>query len=314
MHGVGDSGDTWVVNDEEDSVGLKLANEGYDVWIGNVRGTKYGLKHTTLHKKQKKFWKFSWQNMSQYDLPAGFEYINKETGSNITYIGHSQGATIMLAALSDEIPGVLKYLKNVVLLSPVAFASHMESGVMKFMANSSLPQRFIALHMYSFLQPDFFESDMGHIFCEFYPEVCGDWLSKLYGYDPDYDNFAQINLILEHEPGGTSVYNLVHWQQLVLNGRFSKYDYGNAKENFQHYGQLNAPDFNLSNIKMPVSMFFGTYDTIEVKADAELLINALNGTTTPSFYKYYPYDHVTWTWGKDIGLYFDELLKQINGK
>jgi gastric triacylglycerol lipase len=313
MHGVGDSGDTFVINDEENSIGLKLANSGYDVWIGNVRGTKHGLNHVKLKTRQRKFWEFSWEEMAEFDLPAGFEYIHKETGQNITYIGHSQGSTIMLAALSDENPIVTKHLKNFIALSPVAFVSHVESGVIKWMSNSSLAKMFLTLHMYSFLQPDFFSSEMGHIFCQFYPDVCGNQLSKIYGYNPVYDNYDQINVILQYEPGGTSVFNMIHWQQLVKSGKFCKYDYG-MKENIKKYGAPMPPDYDLSKIKIPVNMFFGTYDSIIGDEDSKLLIDALSGTEKASYYKYYPADHVTFTWGKNINMFWNDMMAKIEGK
>jgi lysosomal acid lipase/cholesteryl ester hydrolase len=41
--------------------------------------------------------------MAAYDLPAGFEYIHKNTGTNlIDYIGHSQGTLQMFIALAQS--------------------------------------------------------------------------------------------------------------------------------------------------------------------------------------------------------------------
>lgn len=40
--------------------------------------------------------------MSAYDLSAAFTYISNKTGiEKIDYIGHSQGAMIMLVALAE---------------------------------------------------------------------------------------------------------------------------------------------------------------------------------------------------------------------
>ena len=39
---------TWLVNSPDESLGFILADNGYDVWLANVRGTKYSNGHTAL--------------------------------------------------------------------------------------------------------------------------------------------------------------------------------------------------------------------------------------------------------------------------
>ena len=46
MHGLTDSSDTWVLNDEDKAPGFLLANRGYDVWMSNSGGYEHSRRHT----------------------------------------------------------------------------------------------------------------------------------------------------------------------------------------------------------------------------------------------------------------------------
>ena len=48
----------WVVNSPEKANAFILSRAGYDVWMGNNRGSKYGQYHKTLDPKEKEFWDF----------------------------------------------------------------------------------------------------------------------------------------------------------------------------------------------------------------------------------------------------------------
>lgn len=73
-------------------LGYILADQGYDVWIGNVRGNKYSRSHSYLDPdNQIEFWDFSWHHIGIYDLPAMIDYVLEQTGQeNLFYVGHSQ--------------------------------------------------------------------------------------------------------------------------------------------------------------------------------------------------------------------------------
>jgi len=310
QHGLLDSADTWVINDEANSVGLQLANQGYDIWLGNSRGNKYSLEHVVLKPSDPQFWQFTFQNMSQYDLPAAFDYIHRQTDQMINYIGHSQGTLIMFAALSDRDPTVLKYLKKYIALAPVAWVAHITAGPVQLIAHTSLAQLLVDLHQTQFFPANWAESEFGHIFCKTFVNVCGNVLGYLFGADPDYDNYKQYNIILEHEPSGTSVTNMLHWRQLVLTAKFNKFDYGTSG-NMLHYGQPSPPDYNVSNINVPLYMFMGTHDNFVDERDTQTLLDALKGNPDV-YYKEYNADHMTFLWSKDLSFYFNDLLSTLS--
>lgn len=74
MHGLVDSSDGWVVNDEL-SPAFLLAEAGYDVWLGNNRGNKYSKEHLYLKPTSKEFWDYDWEEIGTYDVPAMTDYI-----------------------------------------------------------------------------------------------------------------------------------------------------------------------------------------------------------------------------------------------
>lgn len=61
QHGFFDSSMLWVCNGADHSPAFKLADEGYDVWLGNNRGSTYSRKHVKLDARtDKRYWDFSW--------------------------------------------------------------------------------------------------------------------------------------------------------------------------------------------------------------------------------------------------------------
>jgi lysosomal acid lipase/cholesteryl ester hydrolase len=93
MHGIIDSSDSSVVNDEN-STAFILSDAGYDVWLANSRGNKYSKRHTTLKIDSFEFWNFSWEEAATYDLPAFTEYIlDTSKYTKLAFIGHSMGNT-----------------------------------------------------------------------------------------------------------------------------------------------------------------------------------------------------------------------------
>ena len=72
---------------------LLLVDAGYDVWIGNNRGTMYSWDHKSLNcATDNAFWDYTWADMGLYDDTANITAIKEATGvDKVFYIGYSQG-------------------------------------------------------------------------------------------------------------------------------------------------------------------------------------------------------------------------------
>ncbi|KVH93328.1 Alpha/beta hydrolase fold-1 [Cynara cardunculus var. scolymus] len=130
LHGLFMGGDAWFMDSAKQSLGFILPDHGFDVWVGNVRGTKWSHGHVSLSERDKDFWDWSWQELALYDLEAMLRYIKSETSSKVFVVGHSQGTIMSLAAFTQ--PDIADLVEAAALLSPISYLDHITS---KFVLN-----------------------------------------------------------------------------------------------------------------------------------------------------------------------------------
>ncbi|XP_017781320.1 PREDICTED: lipase member K-like [Nicrophorus vespilloides] len=79
---------------------FQLHNRGYDIWLGNNRGSFNSPEHQYLPKNSREYWNYTnickLDDLGDYELPAVIDFIAQKTGKKekIIYVGHSQGTTI----------------------------------------------------------------------------------------------------------------------------------------------------------------------------------------------------------------------------
>lgn len=86
------------------SLAIQFVDSGFDVYLGNNRGSIYSRFNEYLDpvNNEDRFFDYSFFEMGKYDQPAMINaIINHLHGYNdLTYVGYSQGTTQMFSALA----------------------------------------------------------------------------------------------------------------------------------------------------------------------------------------------------------------------
>eukprot|EP00878_Enallax_costatus_P019936 GHUV01021051.1.p1 GENE.GHUV01021051.1~~GHUV01021051.1.p1 ORF type:complete len:378 (+),score=78.16 GHUV01021051.1:184-1317(+) len=220
QHGLLGSSTDWMLNGPGLSLPLLLADAGYDVWFGNVRGNIFSRNHTILDLTDAAFWQFSWDDMAARDLPAMFTHELMLTGaSELSYIGHSQGTTIGMAFMASHADTALaELIKVAVLLAPVAYATHVDSPPLLALATFNTDELFILLGFHEFLPSVEMLARLEGEFCKYQPAMCVNLLAAICGYNPSNLDERRLATYVNYTPSGTSVKNMAHWSQVGLQG------------------------------------------------------------------------------------------------
>ncbi|KAL1314659.1 triacylglycerol lipase 2-like [Arachis hypogaea] len=274
QHGILVDGMTWLLNGPDQNLPLILADNGFDVWISNTRGTRFSRRHISLDPSTPAYWNWSWEELGRYDLRAVVEYVSNQTGQKIHYIGHSQGTLIALTAFSEG--KLVNKLKSAALLSPVAYLSHMTTELLNVAARLFLDQLIKTLGIAEFSTRGIpFQSFLNQLCAQ--PGVdCSDLFTAITGNNCCLNSSA-VSLFLKNEPQSTSTKNLIHFAQIVRSGVVAKFNYGRGDQNIRIYGKASPPIYNLSNIPhdLPLFLSYGGRDALSDVLDVQTLLDSL---------------------------------------
>ncbi|RYR54760.1 hypothetical protein Ahy_A06g030040 [Arachis hypogaea] len=116
------AGDAWFLNTPEQSLSFILADQGFVVWVGNVRGTRWSHGHRSYLVKNKKFWDWSWQELALYDMAEMINYIYLVTNSKLFIVGHSQALGLAYQRLCRYTAAIKSYGRAIELDDKMVFA------------------------------------------------------------------------------------------------------------------------------------------------------------------------------------------------
>ncbi|XP_035790629.1 lipase 3-like [Anopheles albimanus] len=267
----------FVVTGPENGLAYVLADAGYDVWMANVRGSRFARKNVQLTVAQSEFWDFSFHEIGTIDIAAIIDYVLLETNAQrIFYIGHNQGMTALFTLLSAK-PRYNRKLHHAVGLASIAYLGTTDNRVLRRAAE--LTDRIYAtlrsLNVHEIKPtPDIIRLLSGAVCSGETNDMCAVALRGLLGTTVDRSR-ALLPVIVDDLWCSISTRQLIHFGQLMQTRKFQQFDYRNNMLNTKKYGQAKPPEYNLSRVMVPVSLFHGTKDFITSSKDAMRLKNEL---------------------------------------
>ncbi|KAM3955566.1 lipase 3-like isoform 2-T2 [Aphomia sociella] len=302
LHGLISSSAEFVVQGPGRALAYLLADAGYDVWLGNARGNYYSRENLVLNPDNRRnldFWRFSWDEIGNIDLPAYIDYILELTGqSKLHYIGHSQGCTAFLV-LNSLRPEYNDKITSFHGMAPAAFFIYNTIKLINFLAPYEAPLEAIA-----------FRLGIGEIlgtreairwfalnFCtedSIFHGLC----TRLIAGDDDYFNTTLTPLFLSHAPAGSSLLQVTHYGQSINSKDFRRYDHLPIT-NIQLYGQPVPPAYDLSKITAPVHLHYGLSDMTTYYRDIYHLAERLPNLVGLYQAERSSFNHIDFVWATD---------------
>lgn len=282
-HGLDESSDVYIVNTEGKSLAIVLANSGYDVWLLNNRGTAYSRQHSKYHVSDPKLWDYSFQEMASIDVPEVLAFITLFTKQEkVVAIGHSQGSTQFIAAMSDidTSQRVQSKLHALIGISPVPMISniHGRTKIIYDLITYYIPFRnYIGINypVLSSTTRNWFKNSIRAL-CSFSVTTC-EGIMWLPGLIADNHCPNALGRLLEVLPGGASFRSYAHFEQLSRINEdlpvLRKFDFESPEENSRRYGAAVPPDYNYTLISTPLFFHSGRKDTLSTPEGLERFAN-----------------------------------------
>ncbi len=321
QHGLMDNGFSWLFKHIDRNFPVILADLGYDVWVGNSRGTIQSTEHRDLKnfdsgESAGRYWDYSFDEMGLYDFPAVVDYILDASGyEKLAYVGHSQGASQFFVKASTDPDYVNAKIGAFVGLSPVLYVKNAPGFFEKLAAWLPAIDLLYKLNLKNFwVTPGLLKYQA--MICKYIPWVLPPIVQFIAGWTTNQTiDLDRIQMIAGNEPGGTSAQNLLHWMQLVRNGGFRKFDFG-SEGNMQKYGTTTPPDYpvkRLGELKMPIYLMAGKADSIIGWEDLSALMQLLPHGF--GFEQIDDYGHLDYIWADSAHTkIYPQIIRFLNGK
>lgn len=279
MHGLLGSADDWLLMGPGKSLAYMLADAGFEVWLGNARGSKYSRRHVSKHSAQADFWQFSTDEIALHDLPAMIDYVLKTSNQEkLYYVGYSQGTTAFFALASAR-PEYNDKIIMMYALSPMAYMSNTRSPMLRMIApTSAFSERLHQQLGHGEFKPNKeLVATVGGSMCETEigcKRVCSNINFVMSGVGVENLDVELLPVIMRHLPAGASARQIKQYAQAVAHRDFTKYDFG-AEINQRVYGSPQPPKYDMKMVRTPVALYYSEEDWLAHPQDVERLAKEL---------------------------------------
>ncbi|XP_065860696.1 uncharacterized protein [Euphorbia lathyris] len=324
QHGVFDSSMGWVSNGVVGSPAFAAYDQGFDVFLGNLRGL-VSREHVDKNISSRKYWRYSINEHGIEDIPAMIEKIHQVKTSELK-ISHSDieeetnddnqpyklcaishslgGAAMLMYIVTRRIEEKPHRLCRMILLSPAGF--HHESNLVfttveylcllfapilaPIMPGLYIPTRFFRMLLNKLAR------DLHN-----YPAV-GGLVQTLIGYFLGGDSSDWVGVLgLPHynmnDMPGVSFCVVHHLAQMKHSKRFIMYDYGSASANMAVYGSKEPLDLceYYRLIDIPVDLVAGRKDNVIKPAMVKEHYTRMKDAGVEATFNEYEYAHLDFT-------------------
>jgi len=257
LHGYEAASSDIVLRGRDTSLGYLMSDKGFDVWMINFRGNRYSRNHTSLDasKFYGEFWRFTWWEMGEHDLPAVIDYILVTTNTKqLQILGHGQGMTCLYVMFHTN-PAFAEKISLVSAMSPIAYTGN--TAGMLLLSSPLLYKLPEFMSETAFLTPSVELDNFVSKYCAegtATQAVCYSILFTVTGFDEAQQNKSDLTKMLQHFPSGTSGRNIVHTAQNIKQDKFQAYDWG-IRGNLVKYNSPTPPQVDLSRATSPHAIY-----------------------------------------------------------
>ena len=307
-HGLLMNSEVWVcITEKERCLPFMLVDQGYDVWLGNNRGNKYSKKSLRHAPTEPAFWDFSMDQFAFHDIPDSITYILSTTYQpSLSYIGFSQGTAQAFATLSIH-PTLNRKVDVFVALAPAMAPPGLASGTVSSLCKSNPSVLFLLFGRRAILGSTTMWSALLYpaIFAWFIDQS----LSFLFNWKMANISPHQKLAAYPHLYSFTSTKSVVHWFQIIRNGKFQMYDDEVSTPFSLAQGSMyyKVAKFPTRNIKTPIVLVYGGSDSL---VDIKLMLKELPKHTVARCIP--KYEHLDLLWASDVDkLVFPHVLEAL---